>query len=118
MNIPIEIVRKGEETVNKYVELKNKKDQLYKINNETFKKFFDQIENIKVSISNLHSMNLYRSNPVFNKETNQWELPNLQTMSNFSDAIWTFHKNIETVLNEYGVNVYEYTKVCDELEKL
>jgi chaperonin cofactor prefoldin len=118
MDIPIEVVRKGEESVNKYIELSERQNKLYNVNSKAFTNFFVQIKNIKKAIKEIEDARLYTANPYFKDKENEWKLPEFETMSKFVDAIWTYQKNLETSLSDLGYGVYDYIKVYEELDKL
>jgi hypothetical protein len=117
MNIPLEVVEKGKEAVNKYVELSEKKDNLYGLNSKSARNFFNQISDIYQAIEEFNSAYRHTGNPYYSIEKEKWIVPSFDKLSRITDEIWTKQKNMENSLLDYIEACHEYVKVSDEINK-
>jgi hypothetical protein len=118
MNIPIEVVRQGDEAVNRFMELAERKGKSYSANRKALNKFLDQMTIIKGAIRTFENKHIHISNPYFSDNYDKWILPDFKELSQITDEIWTYQKNLETLLNDIYTGTFEYIEVTEELDKL
>jgi hypothetical protein len=118
MDIPLEIVNQGKEAIEKYVELRNKKDEVSEVNYKSYRKMQDQITKIEKAIKEYCKDYTFSGRPYFSDKDEEWKIPDIEKMSKLTDAIWTYQKNMETALSDYASSCYDFIKVSEKLEEL
>lgn len=56
--------------------------------------------------------------PYLHDEKNEWKLPDIKRVSNLSNEIWTYQRNLDTALSDYGECIQEYIRIYEELNKI
>jgi len=117
MDIPLNVVRKGESAINEYIELTDEKGSLSEKSWEEGRNFRKLIKELNILVKNYDREIISTSNPHRDSE-GKWVLPDIAKLSLITDQVWTLQKNMETSLSNFIDSTYKYIEAHEKLEKL
>lgn len=120
MNIPLQVVQKGQHSVQKYIEINNEIDDIEK-------KYRPLEEEYEELLHNTHDLTNYDPRPKKNNyhyiglpyirryDSRQTDLV---TMSRVTDALWTTQNRMHDVVMEMAGMVHRYTELHEQLDEI